>query len=653
MLTSVPIAVEFGCYMVDWQSKPATLFIGCLILTGGLATAAPVSSVVNGGIKLITPLTPTIAQNSLREIQVDIGAYRGPVVVLLDNSDITAMVEREEGRLLYRPLQPLSLGGHRLQVWALDPAGPGREQWELTITTQGMRSGQREIYSQSSLSLSVNAVAGDGARDHATTAQGNLALDAGLKAGKWNASLQGNFAYSSVQEENQDSLEPNQFLFNLQRDGDSLAFGDVSFAGTALTAPSLARRGTLLTIHQASATYQLAQLGVNSASGWETGIDDHSQIVAGSVSFQAGSGMQPWHISAAILDGENSDPGAAANVATLEAPSRGRVAGVGLKGRLWDTGIDTETGWSEFDADTRDQENGLLDKAATLQLDKNFAGIAWSANFIYAGPNFASLANPRAMRDQQQIGLSAGTGFGSSTLSVSVARSHDNVEGDASKAVVYSDNAGITYALVRADWPAFSLAYMQGTVYSSDEPAGVDSSENQSRTVSATLSYNRKTWFANFAVSQARIEDAVNGDSVSLSQQLTLNFQPSQKWNLAPALALSQSEHAAVIQRTPLLTFSGNWRIGDKASLAGQVSMTRNEADDQSVDNQQESANLRFAWDVSSFMKRWVSGQQSSISLSASHSRSLDALDASHDADDNSVFLGININQSLHGSYRY
>lgn len=613
-----------------------------------LAVSAAVAQadVVNGQIRLLRPASENASVDEARELEIDVGAYRGPVIVLLDNADITALVQRVGSRLLFRQDTALALGAHHLQVWATDPAGPGRAKWELVLSQAPLAGGQREIYSHSSLSLSASRVGGDKVQNSAWSTNGNLSMNVGARAEQVEGAFQGNIAYSNTA--TPDKISLTNYLLTIKHADDSLAFGDVNFKGTPLTASSLARRGALATVNRSDTSVQLLDANTNTVSGWNSGLSSQNQIYGVALTSTLHAGEQPLHISSAVLSGENGVP-QSTNVSTSEPPSRGKVAGLQGNGRVFDTGFTAEAGWSSYDKDTTDTVAAVRDKASTFQLDKALGGIAWTFNYLFAGPEFASIANPRALRDRQQYGLGAGTSFGVSSLSATVSRSRDNVNTNPMNPIVYNNALGVTYAIAPVEWPVLSLAWQSSKMNSSAEPSGVPHAENSSRTVSGNSSYGRPGWTGNLALSLSAIDDLAQGKSTSTSEQLSFNFQPSKEWNVSPTLSLTGSEHAAVKQKNTLATVSGDWRLNPAHSLSGQLSLARNESSDGLTNNNQQATALRYAWDITPSLRGALRGNQANVSLSLARNRLRDNIDATRNQSSNSIFLGINVTAPLEG----
>lgn len=611
-----------------------------------VSSAVAQADVVNGQIRLLRPASVNTTVDDARELEIDVGAYRGPVIVLIDNSDVTALVQRAGGRLLLRQDATPAPGMLRLQVWATDPAGPGRAKWELVLSQTPATGGQREIYSQSSLSLSASRVGGDRIQNSAWNTNGNLAVNIGAKAEQVEATLQGNIAYSNTATPHKTSL--TNYLLTIKHEDDSLALGDVNFKGTPLTASSLARRGVLATVNNSETSVQLLEAATGTVSGWNSGLFSQNRIYGVALTSTLHAGEQPLHISSAVLSGENGVP-QSANVSTTEPPSSGKVAGLQGNGRAFDTGFTAEAGWSSYDRDTTDTAAAMRDKAVTFQLDKALGGIAWTFNYLFAGPEFASIANPRALRDRQQYGLGAGTAFGISSLSATASRSRDNVNSNPMNPIVYNNATGVTYAVAPADWPVLSLSWQNSMMNSTAEPIGAPHAENTSRTLSGNSSYGRPGWSGNLALSRSAIDDLAQGKSTSTNEQLSFNFQPSKDWNLSPTLSLTGSDHAAIKQKSTLATVAGDWRMNPAHSLSGQLSLARNESSDGLTDNEQQTAALRYAWNITPSQHGAFRGNQASLSLSVSRNRLQDNIVATRNQSTNSIFFGIDITAPLVG----
>ncbi|MBI5441232.1 MAG: hypothetical protein HY900_08485 [Deltaproteobacteria bacterium] len=581
---------------------------------------------------------------------LDVGEYRGPLVLLVDGADVSSLVRREGNRVVYEPSQPFAPGEHRIQLLPTDPAGPGRAEWNVTTGQAAKEGRSNELYSRSGLSASASQVFGDKVRGSQVSASASLNVDVGGRRGPAELEAKGSFAYANTAPA--DKIEPSTYLLSLTYGPASVAFGDVSFRGTPLVAPGLARRGALAAYSGGGALVQVAQVSSSPVTGWDTGLSTGERISAGSASYDLPLGTAaPLKVSVAFVVGKN--PGASgAGVASAETAAGGKAAGVQGSGRVFDTGVNAEAAWSSYDPDTSRGAGGQRDTAATIQLDRAIAGVSLSANYLYAGPDFASVANPGATRDRQQFGLSAGTGFGASTLSATAGRSWDNVEHDDARPVVYNDTWGLTYALSPQAWPSLSLSYLRGRVKSSAEPDGTPQAENTSDTVSGALAYARGAWSANVSSSWSKLDDRQTGQSKTLSEQLAVNLQPWASVRLAPTVAFTRSDRQGTHQDTRLGTLTLSWKPIELVSLDGQGSWTQNDASDGSMDNEQRTASLRLGY-AAQWATRLFLARQASLSVSFSYDRQIDHRDPSNDQSNASALLSLSVFAPFEGSYRF
>lgn len=635
----VPNSALLGCLAVFF-------FLGPTPKT--LAEPAPIPT-VNADIRLLEPTRLRVSK--LSAITLETVNYTGPVTILLDGVDISAAVERKDTRLTYRAPEPFQPGPHHLVVIAADVTGPGRSEWNLVIDGRGGIAGRRELYSQSSLSLSASHVSGDQANGNQTETNASLAVNVGVRDERSDVNFTSNFNYSSTAAEHR--ITPSGYLLQGKRDQDRVGLGDVSFKGTPLTVPSLARRGAMAEAHWGNVGLQLVQVNSQSVTGWNTGLGADNQLQGAALSYVgSGENGQAPRIDVVLLSGEilNSSSG---NVSSTDAPSSGKIAGIQGSGNYSGVGYTVELGISEYDADTTDATSARHDVAGSIQLSKALGGISLTGDYQRAGPDYGSIANPGATYDREQYGLSAGTAFDVSALTASLTRSRDNLDNDPLRPVVYNDNIGLTYALTPESWPATSLGYTAGRVHSNAEPVGTPATDITNQSVSAAFSVSRQQWMSNLALNGSTIDDPVNGNTSAQSGTLSLQFQPSQVWNAAPSFSLVRSEHASVTQRTQLATVNLNWKISSEIGLTSQVVWAKNSASDNSVDNTQLTPLLRVSWDITRYFKRLLSQQQAGLSLSYRGNRYRDHLDPTRDQSDESILINIDISAPLEGRYGF
>jgi len=618
-------------------------------LTSSSVLSAIITSYVNGDIRLIEPSSTRV--KVLHTITVEIADYAGPVIVLVDGVDVSSLVQHQGLRWIYHAIQPLSNGQHYVEVLAPGMASPTGARWMLSVEDHAEDAQKHTLYSKSGISLTGSQVFGDKVKNKEMSTSANLAVNVGMQSGGTEVSFESSFGYSNTSSNNQ--LTPSGLLLQLRHVKNLFALGDVNFKGTPLTASSLARRGILADLHWENTSLQLLQANSRTVTGWKSGLGSDNQIQGIALSHGFGNGQdQPLRIAAVALSGEilNASSG---NVASTAAPSRGNVAGLQGSGRYAGMGYNAEVGISKFDADTQDNTSAKQDVAASVQLDRVVAGVSLMANYQRAGTDYASIADPGATYDREQLAFSGGAGLGSSSLSASLSRSHDNLDSDPSRPIVYNNNLGLTYAFTPASWPTLSVSYLAGQVKSESEPAGTPRTDIGNRSVTAALSYGRTGWSGNLVFSDAWIDDPLNGDSNTRNATLSVSMQSRDQLSITPVFSVTRSEQNAISQQTGLGTLTLNWRISASLSLSGQMVWIQNDASDDSVDNNQRNAVLRATWDITPSLKAIFPHQQTGLTLSYNGNRFVDNIDSSRNQSDQSVMLGIQVSAPLKGEYKF
>ncbi|MBI1820995.1 MAG: hypothetical protein HY036_09185 [Nitrospirae bacterium] len=604
---------------------------------------------MNGDIRLIEPLPmQTQAESS---IVIDTGNYTGPLIILVDGVDVSAMVKHEGAQWRYQPSDPFAAGKHHLEVLATGMASSARADWVLSVGEELLEGEKETLYSKSSFSLTGNQVFGKKTQDQDIAANGNLALNVGAKSGETEVSFESNMGYSNTSPTNE--LTPFGLLFQVKHDKNRLAFGDVVFSGTPLTALPLSRRGVSAEMQGENAGLQVIQASSRTVTGWNSGLSSENQIRGAGVTYHlAGQNDQPLRIAAVALDGEilsDSSP----NVASIAAPSRGSVGGVLGSGRYAGIGYNAEIAASANNPNTLSNEGTRRDLAGRLQLDKTVGGVNLRANYQRTGARFASIANSGATYDREQYALSGGAGFGTSFLSASLSRSRDNLDNDPARPVVYNNNTGLTYSLIQQNWPALSLSYLYGRVKSQSEPAGDPETDILNQSGTAALSYGGEGWSSNLVLSDSWIADPLNGDANTRNAALSGSLKWLDKLSLEPTFSYSNIDYNGMFQKTTAGTLTLNWHIIAPLSLAGQMTWTKNDISDNLADNVERTAILRMVWDISPRLKSLFPRQHSGLTLSYSGDHYADHLDSSQNRWDQTVMLGIQVFSPLEGEVHF
>jgi len=645
--------MEYYVRIIDPRGRPFTAPLNAPATVHRLAVrAAPAP----GALTLLSPATdaPLQATELRVEISADPDRFRfapDNTTLLLDDTDVSSLARFSDGRLWFSTGLMPAPGEHTLLLAVADSSGRMHEKsWTFTVgEAEGEAGGG--LFAEGGLSFNYGNQLQNSAGTGGDSASANLNLEAGLRRGQWETRLRNiNLQYVKDSPTEDVTLSSG---FNLSvTDGEQLAeYGDVSIRETALSAPSFARRGFRARLKGAGNELRLFNVNAETVTGMDAGIGDSGQQVYGlSLSRSLLSGDR-LPMTLAYITGENQ-AASGDNSASTGTPSQGDVLALALEHSAQDTTLKTELARSGFDADTTDGTGKQGDFAGTVDLSQRLGQHSLGASYRYYGTDFASIANPNFTSDRESLAVNAGAVLGVSNLGFSLSRSRDNVGDDASRPVVVSTAASISYGFAAEPWPSFNASYSRAAQNSSKEPAGSQPVKNINDTLSIALAKSAERWNLGLNTSYSRITDDIGSlDSETRAVNLSGGYLPANGLNLNLSLSLNESTSASVLKTTRIaaLTASGSPGFADFLNTSLQISYTENDASDGSQDSTNLNGTLRLSADISRYSRKWLRFDSGSLALSANLSDVTDRVNPGNDIDSRSVFLTINLFSPING----
>ncbi len=618
---------------------------------------------VQGGARLASPLPSRVAAQNPPQVRIDLPESAGKPLLFIDNVDVTPLARISGNAMVFRPPAPLDPGEHRIRLVVESGGRATESEWTFSAPAPGPGRGAKsagarnEVYAQGGISVSASRTFSGKSTATRIPLIGSLNETVGYKRGATEASVSAGARYYNNDPKEKAALTGINAL--LRHDRDSLEYGDVSFRGTPLLAPSLARRGVLATLNHVDTELQLFQVRTQSVVGTKTGVDfsDYSNQTYGGAITRSLVGDNAVKATAAYLAGRDSLGGNSPTTASLDGPSRGRAAGVLVTGRILTVDSTVEGAWSDFDPDANDPEASRRDAAVSVQLARAVRGVNLTGSYQRLGPDFATVANPNGTKDRQTFGAGVSGTLGIASLSASASRSNDNIKNDAARPVAVDTSAGATATLASAGWPALTFSYMRGVVKSTKEPSGTPHTQNVTDTATAGLSYARQGWSSSLSSSfswmTAEGASGVQGSTTG-SHQLSLSLQPSPRAGVASSLGWTRSTTGGATRETRLASVNVNvvpWT--NLLTLSGQGSVMFNTATDNAADTRQYSGGVRASFEIHELVKRWFSYGRQSLAVSYTYNRSEDEGAPANDREDHTAYVGIDLYLPVEGRYAF
>ncbi len=489
-------------------------------------------------IQLLAPDTESITISKRPEVRCRINApfSAGGLLVLLDGTDITGMLDIDARGFSYRPLQVLPPGEHNLSITVTTT---DRKELQQTFTFSTRHTAEfEEAYSENNLSLIYESVLekpDDLTYTPHSRFDANLQSTARLKEGPWAASFTTNIRFLDrsipIPPPEKKGLNLSNYLFRLKYEKQPFEIGadigDIQLNETLNTVQFLARRGGTLYLKykgfriNSFVVHSSQVFGFREGMGLEGTSDDHIMGVSLEKQFTAGN---------LRMKGVYVTGGEKGSSFGIYSPGnrKGEVLGVLLSGDLIEQKLnaEAEVDFSRFDTDTSDEFSPEHDTAWRVKLGGYAGNFSYSGTYEYVGADYEVIGNQGFQKDRTGFSLNGGITFNQiHSINVSYSVFHDNVEGDDLYPTIYTYQGSLNYSFNGIPGLPISLGYQRGVSDSRDEPGPDYLVHNETDTFSASISYARGRWNLAFQGSHSIQNDRTGGGNDSTTT--TLTFTPS------------------------------------------------------------------------------------------------------------------------------
>ncbi len=535
----------------------------------------PHAAVAQSAIRIINPRDGAEIVSKSLDIQAK---FTSPVdhdslIVLLDDSDITAMAEfTQTGFHCQIPMQ-LSGGEHQLYIAGNSDSGPFEQ--EITFTSK-----QNTSFDQATTTneWSINMRAGNFHSNHgddftSTNLDSTWQHESTLQKGNWQISLsagarlleenysgasdgqQSSFdsqqqdSYgppeqtSSTQAQNQGSLDPerqgldlNTVLMRAQYENDmvntSFELGDLQIMESKNTFENLARNGGLLSVDlhniyfSGFSVFGKDTFGVHDGIGIGFDDDDHLYGFSGGIRLLG----EKVDLRGFYMDGGQQENSYSSW--SQEQGSQGEVFGFVLRTNLLDDLLTTEFEYdrSDFDPNTSDEFGGNRDEAYRFEVSGQQDIYSYDVTYERFGPEYNVPGNLSPKRDYAGVTANGSLMLDVHNLNLMAGAYHDNVDNNPLYARTNSYTGQIDYNYMGFMSFPIGFSFQHTTDLSTDEPADSPETNLTTDTISFNTSYTPQGPISlNFTTSYSWQNDDSDQDadlatlSFTLSPTLTLD----------------------------------------------------------------------------------------------------------------------------------
>ncbi|MEW5909342.1 MAG: hypothetical protein AB1659_06045, partial [Thermodesulfobacteriota bacterium] len=389
-------------------------------------------------VKMVQPIEnlEVIGKKPLFKFTIEAPFSRENILVLLDGTDITPVIEIVSGGFTYTPIQIMAAGGHQIVVmgYTLD----GEEfSYEFAFSSRHSQTFD-EAYSTNDLTAVYSSIVSksDDIDLPYTKVEANLASNSALKGNRWDISLKGNLRYldqsDPVLEPQQKGIDLIDYLLTTSFTQDQLSLqaqaGDTIINQSENTLNQLARRGGTLSINYDDFTLSGFVVRGDEVYGFDGGLglktDDTDHIMG----FSGEYSLLSKRITLKGFSIRGGEEGSFFGTSRDESAQKGNVYGLYLKTDFADGKFITEAeyDYARFDPDTTDDLGSDGDKAYRVGASGLFEKFDYKAAYKYFGRYYGVVGNRWLEKDWEGVVLEGGLNLTDHGIRAIYDQHHDN-----------------------------------------------------------------------------------------------------------------------------------------------------------------------------------------------------------------------------------
>lgn len=611
----------------------------------------------NEWLRILAPKENTIIIDKKPNIKVEflVPIERDTLLVLLDGTDITQVLNLKENGFEYVPIFVLSSGNHVLNISLKDIQG-NNFQKEILFNTRHTNSFE-EVYVTDDISINYESVLKKPQEDEITPnskIEGNISSRANIKEGAWDVSFNTNIRYldqsKPVYYPIKKGFQIANWLFKTIYSKNSFLIradiGDVQVNETQYTVTGLSRRGGTLNLKYDSTeeSYEINLFtvkgynvfGFSGGFGFSSNTNDHIIGVSGGIKiFEKKIELKTIYVN-------GGEPGSSFGISTATGSKKGDVIGFLFLTNLFKDRLKTEieTDFSKFDPDTSDEFRGRNDRAHRFKIGGYLGRYSYEAIYEYIGRDYVSVANQCLQKDKQGITFLNNISLNIHNVNLILSRYNDNVRGDRLFPRIINYQGSLDYSFNK--FPSFpiGLNYQKSIQNSSREPNAYSKIKIYTDTISGRINYIKDKINLGFQTSYSFQNDKTpnNYDTSTITYTFVPSYNETNV-SLAPSFSFNQSKNHYTDVRTDTYTINLDVRtkfFKERASfdIGGTYNIAK--SSDDSIDNKSLGLNFRVAYNIKKLLKGYINPI---IALRTSYNKYIDNINKNLDKDEFYLFL--------------
>ena len=631
----------------------AILFSCALFGTARAEDQQPPEEPARDWVRMVTPRegSEVIQKKPVLVIEFTEGLSYTSLLVMLDGTDITQVLNVTEKGFEYVPIMVLPPGMHTLSITATDKEG---RQTEKTFSFSSRHSKTfEEASSNNTLSLLYegNLTKPEGAvSEPDSKVEANLGSDNRVRNQGWQATFNTNLRYfdqsTPVFPPQKKGFDIINWLFTGSYTKDRLRLvvniGDIQVNESLYSVFGLARKGGSLAFEYDNLQVNLFSVNSQQFFGQQSGLgiggnwDDHIR------GFSAGLKLFDDRAEVRAIYAKGGEQGYSFGISSAAGLMKGDVLGVVLTSNFLENRLNTEfEGYvSKFDPDTADEFKAKSDRAYRLKVGGLIDNYTYEVLYEYIGRDYAVVGNQGLPKDKEGITVRGGANLGVHNINFMLSRYNDNVKGDELFPRIVNYEGSLDYSFNQIPSLPVGIGYQVSKQESTREPAGSFPLDLRTDTVTGRVNYMKEQINIGFQAAYSLMNDRTpaNNDNSTVTYTLTPGYN-TLNFSVIPNFSLNKSKNilADVTTDTYTITLdlrSKLFRQSMSFDVGGTYSIIK--TDDGTVDSRNLNANFRLAYNIKNLLKGYVNP---SIGLRGTYLKMTDRINPGSDSDEFTLFL--------------
>ncbi len=548
----------------------------------------------------------------------------------LDNVDVTEMIQYEDNKIIFSPVQAMSPGSHELKLLKYTEDDNSQELglWRFEVR-------QSATFKQYGASANIELT--DTYRldeknlfeplPKRQQIQGSTQVNYSADTGNWHTQGQFDLIYNSSNDGQFGArkLDNGEFLFSVGNGTTALQVGHQTIGEGSMVMDGFRRRGVSIGGNFSTLQSKVTGFVLSSEDvvGFRRGlaVNDANRRVDG-VNFVTNPfADETLSISGTWLTGRQQDEtGFVASIDSLDpATSQGSAQSLKVKSQLLESKLQLQLEYANtrFDTNATDSIQSQNDNAYHFKAsysDVTESGTSWNAGVESGrvGPFFKSLANQGLQADNRSILASGGVQWSTVGLQANLQRQNDNVKGLVELPRIQTDVSSVSLnwtPILEAgeSWfgtpsldTTFSRQDQKQTLTPTDSFLSATNNTLDNWQTNASFNYLSGSWGVALGSNKLRDFSGIQNDSDTTSfgmngsmsfLQQTLNFSPSIQFDRTEDLQTNLISDSITYSLQSTFTI-----IQDELDGSLLLSMSRNQTTDNSINSDANAASLTLNW---------------------------------------------------------